>query len=175
MNRLLEPHKVFQKALAPDDVTMLVNSGPPLGPQPRPGALSADNAVGTLDQTVRSAPNLRSVVVALGTNDILNGTAVTTIEQKLTALLGFTSPGGLKNTQRADGTGSIRVVLTTVRPLGLDPGDRREANRQQLNNDILQFFKNYGADDVVDFDKAVRDSGNVAGTEFVKVSETSGC
>lgn len=155
--------KVFQKALAPEDVTMLVNGGPPLGPQPRSGALSTGNAVGTLDQTVRSAPNLRSVVVALGTNDILAGTTVTTIEQELTALLGFTGPGGLKNTQRADGTGSVRVILTTVPPLGLAPGDRREANREQLNNDILQFFKNYGADDVVDFDKAVRDSGNVAG------------
>jgi hypothetical protein len=37
-------------------------------------------------------PNLRTVVVALGTSDILTGANVMSIEQKLTAVLGFTDP-----------------------------------------------------------------------------------
>lgn len=131
--------RVFQKALDPDDVTQLYNSGPGVGPQARPGALSAGNATATLDQTVRSTPNLRTVVLALGTNDILDGANVTSIEQKLTSLMSCLSPTGLKCLRRADGS-LVHVVLTTVPPLGLAAGDQREKNRQQLNADLVARF-----------------------------------
>ncbi|ADJ49064.1 SGNH hydrolase containing a LamG-like domain [Amycolatopsis mediterranei S699] len=152
--------RVFQKALDPDDVAQLYNSGPGVGPQARPGGLSAGNATATLDQTVRSTPNLRTVVLALGTNDILDGANVTSIEQKLTSLMSCLSPTGLKCLRRADGS-LVHVVLTTVPPLGLAASDQREKNRQQLNADLVARFNDYGADDIVDFDKAVRDSGNI--------------
>lgn len=46
------------------------------------------------------------------------------------------------------------------RPLGLDASDPREAQRRQLNADLLVNYRQYGADHIVDFDVAVRDSSN---------------
>jgi hypothetical protein len=152
--------QVFQKALDPDDVSLLFNGGAGVGPQAKPGGLSVGNATATLDQTVRSTPNLRTVIVAVGANDILGGANVTSIEQKLTSLMSCLAPSGLKCLRRTDGS-LAHVVLTTVPPLGLAASDQREKTRQQLNADLVARFNNYGADDVVDFDKAVRDGGNV--------------
>ena len=113
----------------------------------------------TLNQTVLNEPNLRTVVLALGTNDILAGTTPTAIEQTLTSLMSPTTAYGLGRSSRNDGS-AIRSILTTVPPLGLDPNDQREKNRQALNADILVNYKNYGADGLVDLDSAVRDSAN---------------
>lgn len=52
-------------------------------------------------------------------------------------------------------------MLTTIPPLGLDASDPREAQRRQLNADLLVKYRDYNADHVVDFDAAVRDSGDV--------------
>lgn len=61
---------------------------------------------------------------------------------------------------RQDGT-ALHVVLTTIPPLGLAASDPREVQRRQLNADMLVNYRNFDADHIVDFDAAVRDSGDV--------------
>ncbi|HEX8869096.1 MAG TPA: hypothetical protein VF821_25780, partial [Lentzea sp.] len=52
--------------------------------------------------------------------------------------------------------------MTTVPPLNLDPSDPREQQRRELNNKILASWADFGADDVVDFDAAVRSSSDAS-------------
>ena len=78
----------------------------------------------------------------------------------------------IKNYRRTDGS-FIHIVLGTVPPLGLDPTDQREINRQQLNTDIRNNFTNMGADDIVDFDQAVRDSANPSNLQPVYLTGTT--
>lgn len=112
-----------------------------------------------LDRSVFDEPNLRTVIVALGAQDILQGVDPTTIEGNLTALMSDLNAYCMKNYQRPDGS-FVHIVLATVPPLGLAPTDQREINRQQLNTAIRTSFVNLGADDVFDLDQAVRDSAN---------------
>ncbi|HEY9473361.1 MAG TPA: GDSL-type esterase/lipase family protein [Mycobacteriales bacterium] len=112
------------------------------------------------NQSILGEPNIRTVIVALGAQDILQNVAPADTEQNLTALMkSITSAYCIKNFQRADGS-AIHIVLATVPPLGLAPTDQRELNRQELNSAIRNNFVSMGADDIVDFDQAVRDSAN---------------
>ncbi|AHH98644.1 LamG-like jellyroll fold domain-containing protein [Kutzneria albida] len=153
--------RAYQHALTDADAAVLFAGGPATGPAPGIGAASAANAVAMLNHTTLGEPNLRTVVVDLGTNDILAGASADSVERNLTTLLGPNDPRGLKNQRRPDGS-LVHVILTTIAPLGLDPNDPREKTRQQLNADILTRYHNYFADDVLDLDKTVRDTTNTS-------------
>ncbi|ALG07861.1 hypothetical protein AOZ06_13895 [Kibdelosporangium phytohabitans] len=120
------------------------------------GASTATLADRTLDRTALNQPNLRTVVVAVGANDILTGAGKTTITQQLTELMHTTGPAGIRNTRRADGN-LVRVVLTTIPALGLPDLDPREQRRRELNADLLANYLRYGANDVIDVAGAVAD------------------
>lgn len=146
--------RVYQRALTPTDASLLGNNAPV-----EAGAPTTDSAIDTLSRTVLDEPNLRTVIVALGSNDILAGKSPTEIERNLTALIGPNDARGLENYKRADGS-VVHMILTTVPALGLDPNDAREKARQQLNADIINRYRDYFANDVLDFDAAVRDSAH---------------
>ncbi|MFI9380646.1 LamG-like jellyroll fold domain-containing protein [Kutzneria sp. NPDC052558] len=146
--------RVYQRALTSTDASLLANSAPV-----EAGAVTTGNAIGNLNRTVYDEPNLRTVIVALGSNDILAGKSATEIESNFTALLGPNDARGLANYRRADG-GVLHRILTTVPPLGLDPNDAREKARRQLNSDIISRSGNYFADGLLDFDAAVRDGAH---------------
>ncbi|KAA2249537.1 SGNH hydrolase [Solihabitans fulvus] len=148
--------RAYQRALTATDAT-LIYTAPSVGTPPGIGAATTANAGATLNNTALDEPNLRTVVVALGTNDILAGTDAATIERNLTALMNASSPAGMKRYFRSDGS-ALHLVIATIAPLGLDGSDQREKNRQQLNTDILAHYNAYGADDVVDFSTAVQSS-----------------
>ena len=165
--------RVFQRVLQPLDVADLYDAAPPQQPGPGAGAPSAyDIGVTTgtttqaepsspdsyLNQTLLNEPNLRTVVVSLGANDVLNDEPMALIKQNLTAVIGPSRPFGLKNLLRPDGGNAVHVILTTVPPMGLAASDPREQVREQLNADIVANFQTYGADGVVDFDQAVAGS-----------------
>ena len=151
--------RVYQQALTGADAGVLAHGDAPTGPVGGVGAASARNAAATLTQTVEAEPNLRTVVVSLGANDILAGDSAATVEASLTKLIKATSADGIKMINRSDGT-AVHVIITTIAPLGLGPNDPREQQRQLLNSDIRQSAGSYGEDGFVDFDQAVRDGGN---------------
>jgi hypothetical protein len=148
--------RVYQRALTATDVALLVRSAPV-----EAGAVTTGNAIETLNRTVFDEPNLRTVIVALGSNDILAGKTPTEIERNFTALIGVNDPRGLENFKRADGS-VVHTIITTVPPLGLSPSDPREIARQQLNTDIVNRYRDYFANDELDFDAAVRDSAHTS-------------
>ncbi|MFC0436458.1 LamG-like jellyroll fold domain-containing protein [Kutzneria buriramensis] len=152
--------RVYQQALTSTDAGVLAHGDAPTGPVGGVGAPSARTAGATLNQTVTDEPNLRTVVVSLGANDILAGDSAATVEASLTKLIKATSADGLKQINRVDGT-AVHVIVTTIAPLGLSPNDPREQQRQLLNSDIRQSAGSYGEDGFIDFDQAVRDGGNV--------------
>lgn len=152
--------RVYQRALTGTDAGVLAHGDAPTGPVGGVGAASARNAGLTLAQTVVAEPNLRTVVVSLGANDILAGDSAATVEASLTKLIKANSPDGLKQLIRPDGSSNVLVILTTIAPLGLSPSDPREQQRQLLNADVRQSFADYGADYLIDFDLAVRDDSN---------------
>jgi hypothetical protein len=121
--------------------------------------LAATRAPDLLQRTTAGVPNLRTVIVSLGANDILAGRSATAIQQDLRALLKTENANGLRRLSRSDGS-PIRLILTTVPPLGLDANDQREKERQLLNAVIRLSFGDLGSDHLVDFDQAVRDAAN---------------
>jgi hypothetical protein len=122
-------------------------------------AMPTDPSV-ILNETLGGEPNLRTVIVDIGANDVLNDEPTSLIEQNLTAIMSTTRALGIKNLFRSDGS-LVHVVMTTIPPLGLIAGDPREPIREQLNADILANYRSFGADDVVDLDQAV--AGNTPG------------
>jgi hypothetical protein len=115
-----------------------------------------------LNQTILDEPNLRTVLVTLGADDILQNIDPATIEQNLTNLInGPSAAYSIRHYQRTDGT-QIHVILATVPPLGLATTDQREINRQTLNNHVRNNFGNLGANEVIDYDAAVRDPAHAS-------------
>ncbi|WP_249227151.1 LamG-like jellyroll fold domain-containing protein [Kutzneria sp. CA-103260] len=152
--------RVYQQALTAADAGQLYLGDAPTGPLGGIGAPNARNAGTTLNQTAADEPNLRTVIVSLGANDILAGDSATTVKANLTKLIKATNADGIKQINRADGSGPVLVILTTVPPLGLGPDDPREQQRQLLNSDIRGSLGDIGADYLVDFDLTVRDTSN---------------
>jgi len=152
--------RVYQQALTTADAGLLYHGDAPTGPLAGIGAPSARNAGTTLNQTAADEPNLRTVIVSLGANDILAGDSAATVEASLTRLIKATNAGGIKQINRSDGSGAVLVILTTVPPLGLSSDDPREQQRELLNSDILASHGGYGEDYAIDFDLAVRDASN---------------
>ncbi|XVV06036.1 LamG-like jellyroll fold domain-containing protein [Actinosynnema sp. CA-248983] len=147
--------RVHQRTLSPAEVTQ-THRGQTAG-DPHLGTLSAANATSAHHRTALSSPNVRTVFVALGAADILQGKTTEDIRANLGALIKSGSHDGLKQHLRTDGT-PLRVVLMTVPPLGLDANDPREVERRRLNRDLLTNYTNYEAGYLLDIDAAVRDS-----------------
>lgn len=146
--------QVYQRFLDPLDVIALHVSAPsgqaPLNPSaPSPYKIGSDNGADTqqlpnspataIYQTLGDQPNLRTIIVSIGADDIVDGVPLATIEQNLTDIVGAARAFGLENFNRSDGEHPVHVILTTIPPLGLAAADGREANREQLNKDISQF------------------------------------
>ncbi|MTD59683.1 LamG-like jellyroll fold domain-containing protein, partial [Amycolatopsis pithecellobii] len=168
--------RVYHNTLTDIDIPQLYDSPAPQQPMPTPGAPSATNLGNTsntggplvsaspdttLNQTLLAEPNLRTVIIAAGTNDILNNTSKSLIETNLTNIMKTATPGGyaLHRAFRPDGTPQ-HVILTTIPPLGLSTTDPRETLRTALDNDIRANYTQYGADEIVDLDTAVADTTN---------------
>jgi hypothetical protein len=165
--------RVYHNTLNGLDVTGLYDGTPAQQPGPLPGAPSALNLGNTdpsgghlvaaspdttLNQTLLAEPNLRTVIAAMGTNDILNNTSLASIERNITNALRFSTPNGyaLHDARRPDGT-PLHVILATIPPMGLSTTDLRETLRVSLNNDIRASYAQYGADEILDLDTAVAD------------------
>jgi hypothetical protein len=166
--------RAYQRILDQYGVAQLYDAPSPEQLRPEPGAPSA-YALGNvynngpaipaspnteLNRTLLNEPNIRTVIVPLGTNDVLNNGGITTVEANLTAILRSTTNGyALQNSQRSDGA-ALHLILTTIPPLGLGTTDPREVLRVNLNNQIRSNYTQLGADEYIDFDQAVRDSAN---------------
>lgn len=150
--------RTHQRMLSASDV-LLTYQQPNLGNFPNTGALTGSDYKAEIQRSVLSAPNARTVLVALGSTEILRGVPADQVRTSLTDLI--KSNEGFKRQQRNDGS-ALHVVLTTVPALGLDANDPREVQRRQLNSDLMTNYQNFGADHIVDFDAAVRDSGDAS-------------
>ncbi|WP_084022590.1 LamG-like jellyroll fold domain-containing protein [Amycolatopsis thermoflava] len=166
--------RVYQNAFNGLDVTALWDGPAAQQPNPTPGAPSAFTVGNTsgnggqlvpgssntaLNQALLAQPNLRTVIMSLGANDILNNEPLTEIEANLLSLFNSNPSNGysLKRSFRPDGT-PLHAIITTIPPLGLTTADPREALRVALNNDIRANFTRFGADEYVDLDQAVADT-----------------
>ncbi|MEU4807186.1 LamG-like jellyroll fold domain-containing protein [Actinosynnema sp. NPDC023587] len=150
--------RVHQRTLSPADVQHTYRT---TGVGTHIGALTAANATNELHRTALAAPNVRTVIVAAGATDILNGATDTEVHTSLTRLIKEDNPGALKRHARSNGD-VIHVILTTIPPLGLAADDPREIHRRNLNHALLAANPHdLGADYVVDYDAAVRDSTNL--------------
>jgi hypothetical protein len=150
--------RAYERAGNGWDAVILYRGGPGTGPQPGLGAPTATDADNYLDRTVLGQPRLRTVVVALGANDILAGRDAASIRRELSDLMATfpTSATGIANSRRPDNA-PVHVILTTVPALGLADTDPREQVRRDLNADILTHHADYGADEAVDLAVAVAD------------------
>jgi Concanavalin A-like lectin/glucanases superfamily/GDSL-like Lipase/Acylhydrolase family len=94
--------------------------------------LTTANALPAVENLTMAEPDVRDVIIALGANDVLQGTSAASIESNLTALVtAITS-----RTDPATGN-AVQAFLTTIPPLGLSPADPREAVREQVNEWIM--------------------------------------
>lgn len=121
------------------------------------GAATARNTWWTLDRSV-SQPNLRTVVISLGANDVLAGRSKAQIIDDVRALVHPANAGSLRNIRRADGS-LVHVILATVAPLGLAADDPRELVRQDVNAALRNEYVNLGADGVLDMAAMVAEPG----------------
>lgn len=162
--------RAYHRVITPPDIGQLFGGNPVTGPNPGTSPLSATSAGSALggytspdallNQTLLCEPNLRTVIVALGTNDVLSGQSIATIEGELTNLIRDIAPYGIKNNLNNDEL-PVTVVLTTIPPLGLAANDIREQNREAINRDIAaNYATTYQADDMVNFDAAVADTNH---------------
>jgi hypothetical protein len=139
--------EAFQQALPASEVTVLANGG---------GAdLQASNV---LNSGVLDEPNLRTVVVALGANDLAAGDTPATVEANLQALATDIKTG-LKQYKNPNGTATLTVIVETVPSQGWASTDPRETARQTLNSDLLA-FKVSGIDGVEDAAAAAAGAGS---------------
>lgn len=129
-------------------------SAPPAGS----GAPTIGTAGWTLDRAAVSQPNVRTVVMALGTNDVLAGRSRDDIVRDVRAMVHPASPGSLRNVRRADGS-LVHVILATLPPLGLGADDTREQARQDVNSALRNEYVNLGADGVLDMAGMVAEPG----------------
>jgi lysophospholipase L1-like esterase len=110
--------------------------------------------VGAFEDYAAGEPGLRDVIVSLGANDVLQGAPASAVENSLRTLIAT-----LKGTYASDGTGAgLKVVVTTIPPLGMSGSDPREAVREAVNTWLLD--NGTTADQVVDIASAVADSSN---------------
>ena len=120
------------------------------------GTLTAANALSAFEGDVTAEPDLRDVIVSVGTNDVLQGQSAAQIEANLTTLVRAV------NNQKTNAGTAVEVYLATIAPLGLPASDPREQVRQAVNNAITggQIYSAVN-NTVFDFAGAVDDPSNV--------------
>lgn len=115
------------------------------------------NFYDVLDRTVLNQPNLRTVIVTLGYEELYTGGSSEDVAAGLRNLMSSTSPFGLHNYRRTDGS-LVNVILMTVPPLTIDdPHPEQDAERQELNNYIRANYSDLGADGVIDIAAVLED------------------
>ncbi|GAB2705548.1 hypothetical protein GCM10010442_25450 [Kitasatospora kifunensis] len=139
--------EVFREALPAGDVAVLAAGGG--------SDLQAGNL---LNASALDEPNLRTVVLALGANDLAHGDTAATIEANLTSLVTDIKTG-LKQYKGPDGTFQIHVIVTTVPSMGWAANDPREQARTALNSDLSN-NKIGAVDGVEDVAKASAGAGS---------------
>ena len=92
-------------------------------------SLTTANAAAAFEDYAAVEPNLRDVIVSLGSNDVLEGQSAAAIESNLRILVADFQGRIINN---AGGAG-VQVLLTTIPPLNLASGDPREAVRKAVN------------------------------------------
>ncbi|RKT54155.1 LamG-like jellyroll fold domain-containing protein [Saccharothrix australiensis] len=150
--------RVHQRLLSPGDIHLTYRQKT-LNPPINTGTLTTANATTDLHHTALGAPNLRTVLIAVGATDILSGATATEVRDNIKNVISTNSAKGLKRHKRPDGDW-VHIIVTTVPPLGLDANDPREAERRNLNHLLLNNYSDVQADYVVDYDAAVRDTTN---------------
>ncbi|GAA3013434.1 hypothetical protein GCM10010483_67890 [Actinokineospora diospyrosa] len=151
--------RVFQSAAVANDVSVLYRGNAVTGQRAGVNAPSLVDAATTLSRNVYDQPNLRTVVVALGANDVLAGRSKTDILAGFRQVMHQANAGALRNTRRSDGD-LTHVIVSTIPALGLAANDPREIVRQQVNNDLLFNYTDQGADEIIDIAGTVADPSN---------------
>jgi hypothetical protein len=124
------------------------------------------SALNPVDRSVLTAANVRTVLISMGTSDILNGADASTIEARLAALAQQVRAFYADNPSSNSLTGQLTVYVATI------PPDARftsaqEAVREAVNQYIFPqngSYLNGNADGVIDFAAAVSSTGTDAGT-----------
>ncbi|GAA2980322.1 LamG-like jellyroll fold domain-containing protein [Actinokineospora diospyrosa] len=150
---------LFQGAATATDVGVLYRGNAVTGPRAGVGSQSLADAAKTLNRHAYGEPNLRTVVVALGANDVLAGVNKTDILTGFRNVMHQGNAEALRNTRRTDGSLN-HVIVATIPALGLAANDPREIVRQQVNADLLNNFTDQGADEVIDIAGTVADPAN---------------
>jgi hypothetical protein len=141
--------EAFQQALPAGDVSVLAAGG------------GADlQAADMLNASALDEPNTRTVVLALGANDLAHGDTPAVVEANLQALA-TDLKSGLKRYKGPNGSYTVNVVIATVPSQGWAASDPREQARQTLNSDLLA-YKVSGVDGIEDLAKAVSSAGSGA-------------
>jgi hypothetical protein len=148
--------RVFRDVASAQDVAAMSNGGTVTAPPGGIGAVTTLLGGRTIDRTVLSQPSVRTVVVALGANDVLSGRGKDEILASFRAIAHPAGPSGLRNYRRADGT-LVHVIIATVPALGLAADDAREVTRRQLNDTLRASYVDLGADGLLDVAGAVAD------------------
>ncbi|MBM7775523.1 hypothetical protein JOD54_005727 [Actinokineospora baliensis] len=150
---------LFQGAATATDVGILYLGNAVTGPRAGISSQSLTEAATSLNRHVYGEPNLRTVVVALGANDVLAGRSKNDILAGFRQVMHQANAEALRNVRRTDGSLN-HVIVATIPALGLAANDPREVIRQQVNTDLLNNFTDQGADEVIDIAGTVADSGN---------------
>jgi hypothetical protein len=146
-NGTISDVRVFNSALVATQISEVYNDN--CG-----STVTTADALAAFDRNTAAEPNLRDVILSLGTNDVLEGASVASIESNLTTLVNNLKGRYVNNL----GNTPMQVFLTTIAPMGLPTGDSRETVRKTVNTWIM---KNSGATLAVDTATAVADPGNV--------------
>jgi len=139
-------------------------------------AADPPNATDPADRTILDQTNIRTVLVSTGTDDILAGADVTTVENRLVALVQQVRKYSV-DTMGQNYNGMISVYVATI------PPDARftaaqETVREQVNKDILPpgsgpsgVFLKGNADGAIDFAAAISathtDTDPTVGAEYL--------
>ncbi len=93
-------------------------------------AITTSNALTAFEDYAAVEPNLRDVIISLGTNDVLEGQSATVIEHNLQALI-----SDIQGRYVNDESGTpVQVLITTIPPLGLSASGAREVVREAVNS-----------------------------------------
>ncbi|MBM7775969.1 hypothetical protein JOD54_006173 [Actinokineospora baliensis] len=149
----------FQGSSTPVDAQVLYRGDSTAGPRTGVGSASLTNAADTLHRHAYGEPNLRTVVVALGANDVLAGRSKDDILASFRSVMHQANASALRNTRRTDGS-LVHVIVATIPALGLPAADPREIVRQQVNDALVNNYTDQGADEIVDIAAAVADPTN---------------
>jgi len=145
----------FNRTVTADEAHRLAKDSPTQLTPP-----TTTDALDELNRTAYNSPRLQSVIVAVGTNDLLedsrtDAAAIKDDLRKRLINLALTAPSSITNRTAPNGA-LVRMHLTTIPPLGLPATDPREQARRALNDDIRLNYSDYHADQVIDVANTVQ-------------------